>query len=760
MDLGCVGERMGVGVGAEVRICIMDTHDSLRLEVCDNPLVLVPFTDDMDEFAEPRYARKHNHGVSFEYESAKTAAELAFADQVAKLPAWMPLGSWVPEEAVPMPVQVFPVTPVASLTRPAEVVATPIKNITPSRDGMRSTSDGVHLGGGDHPVPAEGTLVCPTPNRPVLPAKTIVQRVLEKGRRREIEMVCVQVAGAQQSFHHWSIRLDGEVGGFFLLWCWSSRAKTHDFLGRLEDARLWTVMRGSPGQTFVVPLTLVGSFGCLVRPNGAPEEVMFVAEYEYVNDEVPVALDEEAMEEIVSVVAVAPPEKIKSPKLSRTVAEPVPLKRRLVEDEEGPDPRRRERSSRLSSPDDRSYRSGRSSRASSRERRPSRDRRPSERQGRSPVRDWEPRSDDIFLDFTQKSTRVRSVTRTQKKLPANYRKTPTSKEWTVSGGQTFEMFCREIWTEAQTYDRGMDTFADMVGARIPSHVRGRISKLLTLRGEYRDPVTKFRIPDLSRTNPVAWLRAVTPLVDPDVTGERRLAGARKYRQKEDEPFHIYLDVVWQSMLMSGIHLGWTRNDLRRNVLEAFGDGLNTRCHILWQKEYGADQRDASRYDEITAYIDRMDRIERDPRSKAAESYCHMIRDGMQPKGTDTAKEAVNVAAHSRSAEGDDAKIPAGRRALHRENRALANRIAALEKGAGLNSAPVVVAAAAPAAKANEKVTPGALIQCPHCPRPHRWSVERCFNNPDCVVPVADRPPRRPRTAKVAAITDVAPAAPK
>jgi hypothetical protein len=333
---------------------------------------------------------------------------------------------------------------------------------------------------------------------------------------------------------------------------------------------------------------------------------------------------------------------------------------------------------------------------------------------------------------------------------------PTSKEWTVSGGQTFEMFCREVWTDAQTYDRGMETFVDMVGARIPSHVRGRITKLLTLRGEYRDPVTKFRIPDLSRTNPVDWLRAATPLVDPDVTGERRLAGARKYRQKEDEPFHIYLDVVWQSMLMSGIHLGWTRKELRRNVLEAFSDGLNTRCHVLWQKKFGIHQRDASRYDEITGYLDRMDRIERDTRSKAAESYCHMIRNELQPIVTDAAKKAVEVAAQP-TTDADDSKMPVGRRALQRENRALAKRIAALEKPASSSSVPAVVAAVAPAKVVKEKKTSRELHQCPHCPKPHAWTVERCFNNPACVVPVADRPPRRSH-AKVASITEVVPEA--
>jgi hypothetical protein len=288
----------------------------------------------------------------------------------------------------------------------------------------------------------------------------------------------------------------------------------------------------------------------------------------------------------------------------------------------------------------------------------------------------------------------------------------------------------------------METFVDMVGARIPSYVRGRISKLLTLRGEYRDPITKFQIPDLSRTNPVEWLRAATPLVDPDVTGERRLAGARKYRQRDDEPFHLYLDVVWQSMLMSGIHLGWTRNELRRNVLEAFSDGLNTRCHVLWQKKFGVYQRDASRYDEITGYLDRMDRIERDTRSKAAE-----------------AAKTVDVAAQPKTADAEDSKMPVGRRALQRENRALANRIAALEKAASSSVVPTVVAAVAPAAAAKEKKTPPTLNQCPHCPKPHFWTVERCFNNPNCVVPVADRPPRRPKT-KVASITEVVPDAAK
>ena len=749
-------------------------HESLRLEVCDNPLVLVEEPYD-DEFASPKYRPKF--AVSFEYEGRKDEAYRLFEAKVDKLPTWRPPMSWVPEEPIPMVVQDLPTLTSVEKGKPAEVITTPVTKksdreptslqkaktiispelISPSRDGMRSPVVPLAAGGGDGGAPLGDARSLPPPSRPVLTPKVIVQRVLERCRRREIENVCVQVDGPQQSFFHWSVRLDGELENFFLLWCWSSRAKTHDFLGRLADERLWAVIRGSPQQIFVVPVTMAGVIGGLVRPAGVPVEVLFVTEYEYVDDKVLVALEAE--------VVVSEPEDFKAPKLSRSVAEPVTSKRRRDDSEDGSrDPPRRERLSRSRSPASTirsSIRSRPSSRHSSRDRRDSRDRRAAEPRGRSSERRMERESDDLFVEFTTRSTRTTSVSRTSKKLPTNYRKTATSAVWTKGSKQTFELFCREIWDEAQSYDRGMATFVDMVAARVQSHVRGSLGPLLTLRGRYQDPVTGFRIGDLSRTDPVSWLRAATPLADPDVTGERRMAGALKYRQKDDEPFYLYHQVLAQSMLIAGIHLGWGRRTLHRQVLAAFSDGLNTRCHVLLRKRFGSGRLETDRYDEIVRYLDRMDRIERDTRSKAAESYCHMIRDELQPGKVEADRKSVDASATAADKDGEDDKIPPGRRGLLRERKDLiaqlktaeAEKKAALAAAAAAKATVATVATAKPTKGAKERKAPRTLVTCPHCPKPHAWSIERCFNNPACVVPEAERVVRRPKPAK-SSITEI------
>ena len=154
----------------------------------------------------------------------------------------------------------------------------------------------------------------------------------------------------------------------------------------------------------------------------------------------------------------------------------------------------------------------------------------------------------------------------------------------------------------------------------------------------------------------------------------------------------------------------------------------------------------------------MDKIERDTRSKAAESYCNMIRDELQPKGESVSKPALDPKGQEVSDAGS-AKVPVGRRALQREIAAYKKRVETLE--ASMKSAPAtVVAAVAPAKKVGKgRRPPKPKVDCPHCQQKHPWAVEDCFSNPDCRIPVEKRYGAKASTT-VASITEIPPEAPK
>jgi len=769
-----------------------NVHECLVLENCNNPLEMrtTPnhLWDRMDEEF-PDFVRKHP--VLPADLKKKNEVHQSFIVAIDKLPEWRSVGKWVPEEPIPWLEQERPASLGVVIARPGNV------------DDRNEDSSGV-ISFGREPVPVEKEKKAATPKKgksssspkkktkknaveppppanedvsgekKTLPKKTILQRVLENGRSRAVDNMCVHIGSAQQCFYHWSMRLSDEAGEFFLLWSWSSRAKTQDFLGALAEESRWTVMESTPGQTFVVPIALVGIFGCVLRPNGVPQAVSFVTTYRYTNDEVPIPLDAEE-EPVRQEPKKEVSEKIKVPGLSRPVADLAQDGRPVVARTDDPIPSRKRnrspddrtsrspvrsvsnRSSRRSSPSRRSN-SGRSRSRSPRERR-SRDRGCSPR-GRSPekstLREVSLRvSDDLLVDFAAGEERTRSVSRTPKKLPTTYRRMPTSDLWSPSSEQPFEIFCRNVWDEVLSYDRGMNTFVEMVGARIPAHVRQGLRELLLLRQgkQFVDSVTHYRIPDLSRTDPVRWLRAATPIVDPEVTGERRLAVAKGIRQKDDEAYHSFHKVLWQALLLAGIHLGWGRRDIRRHYLDALHLALNTPCHQALMKGFPGHIR-TNEYADVYQYIDKTDRINRDTRADARTSYVNYLRAELRPTAENLKNEHVSSSGSSKAEVEDRPKTPNGRKALLKENRALASRIEALEASVA-SSSKTVVAAVVPST--TDKKEKPQIHQCQYCPRGHIWPMEKCWKNPACTTPAEKRVHRERKERKkktVASITEI------
>ena len=756
-------------------------HECLVLEQCPNPLVIrsVPKHqwDRMDD-EYPDFVRKYP--VSAADAKRKDEAHRNFVGAIDALPTWRSVGSWVPEEPIPWLEQERPAASGVVFARPGIV------------DG-RNEDSGRVISFGREPIPVETEKKAVTPKKgksssspkkkskkntvepppPVnedvsgekitLPKKTILQRVLENGRSRAVDNMCVHIGSAQQCFYHWSMRLSGEVGDFFLLWSWSSRAKTQDFLGALADESRWAVMVSVPGQTFVVPIALVGIFGCVIRPNGVPQAASFVTSYRYINDEVPIPLDAE-VEPVRQESTMEAPEILKVPGLSRPVADAEERRPVVARKEDPIISRKRNRS-----PENRPSRSpvrsvsGRSSRRSSwspsRSHNGSRSRRSSPSRGRSPIRSSKrvvslEVSDDLLVDFAAGEERTRSVDGSSKKLPTAYRRLPTSDLWTPSSKQTFEFFCRGVWDEALSYERGMNTFVEMVGARIPANIRQELRELLILKKdkEFRDSVTRYRIPDLSRTDPVRWLRAATPIVDPEVTGEKRLAAAKNLRQLVDEPYHIFHKVLWQLLLLAGIHLGWGRRDLRRHYLDSLPLALNRPCYKALMKGFPGHVR-TSEFEDVYHYIDKEDRINRDTRGESGVAHVHNLRAELRPSAGSSKNEPVSSSGSTKAEAEDRSKTPNGRKALLKENRALASRIEALE-AAVAGSSTSVVAAVVPSK--TDKKEPKKLHQCQYCPKGHIWTMEQCWKNPSCTTP-AEKRVRRERKEKkktVASITEI------
>jgi hypothetical protein len=364
-------------------------------------------------------------------------------------------------------------------------------------------------------------------------------------------------------------------------------------------------------------------------------------------------------------------------------------------------------------------------------------------------------SDDLLVDFAAGEERTRSVSRTSKKLPTAYRRMPTSDLWNPSSKQPFEIFCRNIWDEALSYDRGMNTFVEMVGARIPAHGRQELRELLLLRPkkQFVDSVTHYMIPDLSRTDPVRWLRAATPIVDPEVSGEKRLAVAKAIRQEDDEAYHTFHKVLWQALLLAGIHLGWGRRDLRRHYLDALPLALNRPCHQALMKGFPGQIR-TYEFADVYRFIDKTDRINRDTRADAGASFVNYLRAELRPAAESQKNEHVSSSGSSKAEAEDRPKTPNGRKALLKENRALASRIEALEASVA-SSSKTVVAAVVPST--TDKKEKPQIYQCQYCPKGHVWPMEKCWKNPACTTP-AEKRVRRERKEKkkktVASITEI------
>jgi hypothetical protein len=219
------------------------------------------------------------------------------------------------------------------------------------------------------------------------------------------------------------------------------------------------------------------------------------------------------------------------------------------------------------------------------------------------------------------------------------------------------------------------------------------------------------------------------------------------RQESTEPFHQFYKVVWQALLIAGIHLGWGRKQLRRKFLDSLSRSLNTPCRQALNKQFQGDIR-TSEFDDVVRHLDRMDRIHRDTRNDSGPSFVHALRAELRPsKGMQKNEEASSSGTPKKGA----VELTGTRKALAKAGRDKDARIEELE--AKLAAATNSVVAAVVPAKSDKKEKPK-IYACQYCPKGHSWTTDKCFKNPACTVPMEERVARRERQkpkAKVAAI---------
>ena len=321
--------------------------------------------------------------------------------------------------------------------------------------------------------------------------------------------------------------------------------------------------------------------------------------------------------------------------------------------------------------------------------------------------------DNLFNWFTVRERRVHSPERSDKRLPGDYQKGKGETTW-KSTGKPFELWCQDVWGEAQSFDRGMRTFLDMVLARVPTAIATKLAPLCKMIGPYRDGRSQFSVADLGRITPVDWIRLAAPIAEFAGVSGVRLVEAQEVRQEPDESFKDFFLVLHTVYLVAGIHQGWTIPMLKGELLKRFPAVLNEKCTKSYRKEFQSTFPPVEDYDYVIGVLERADGW----RVTASGSARNWFRNTMQANLIEAAKtKPVETEGAVKRKGVNEQAGPSKNANVRKENRRLQARICELEQ----KKVPET-SAAAPATMAIANA-------CPHCNTSHSWTPETCKRNP-------------------------------
>ena len=428
----------------------------------------------------------------------------------------------------------------------------------------------------------------------------LIRKILKRARRNKIRWIALQSGSIDSSadramFTHLEVKMKGVEGKFYLLKKLEIGTGSFDFKSQMTKASAWAVVTPTNLQTFVVPRQILSKFLQASCPGGELHPVSFVSQIPFVADgqhsDVEMTSLPRGVRRGASVDAsIEMATDIESPVAANAHSSSSKRSDVVIEDGES-------------------------------------------RRGRSPTKhrrvDVEVDANHLFTEFTVRERRVHSVEGTTKRLPNDYRKTKDSKLWVPGTKVPFELFCRDVWNEAQMYDRGMRTFLDMVAARIPAVYAQKLQALFAMTGPYRDENTRFSVQDLGNITPVEWLRLATPIVEGKGVANLRRAQAFVVMQQPHHSFVNFLLILQQAFLVAGIHYGWDVLTYREKLLERLPQSLNAKCHQYYLKRYQMQHLDGTMYDEVLDALEQADAWKSVARQLSAEDgnpYVAMIQE--------------------------------------------------------------------------------------------------------------------------------------
>ena len=529
----------------------------------------------------------------------------------------------------------------------------------------------------------------------------LIRKILKKARRNKIRWIALQSGSIDSSadramFTHWQVKMKGLEGKFFLLVKVEIGTGSFDFKSQMTKASAWAVVTPTNLQTFVIPWQILSKFLQASCPGGELHPVSFVSMIPFVAGERHSDVEMTSRQQGVrrgAAIDGSIDEATNSEPPVMANAQSSAAKGSVVVVEEG-----------------------------------------ESRRGRSPTKhrrfDVEFDANHLFTEFTVRDRRVHSVEGTTKRLPNDYRKGKDSKLWVPGTKVPFELFCRDVWNEAQMYDRGMRTFLDMVAARIPAVYAQKLHHLFTMTGPYRDENTRFSVPDLGNITPVEWLRLATPIVEGKGVANLRRAQAFVVMQKPHHSFVNFLLILQQAFLVAGIHYGWDVLTFREKLLERLPQSLNAKCHQYYLKRYQMQHLDGTMYDEVLEALEQADAWKSVARQLSAEDgnpYVAMIQE-MDADNEPVVEEVSSTKAVKKEAIANNA-TNGSRKALLRENSRLRARLEAAEKA---------TVPSGPREEPSSSVNVVSETSCRWCKRTHVWDEDHCYSNPRCVVPKDQR----------------------
>jgi hypothetical protein len=347
----------------------------------------------------------------------------------------------------------------------------------------------------------------------------------------------------------------------------------------------------------------------------------------------------------------------------------------------------------------------------------------------------------IFNWFTIHDVRVHSVDGSYKQLPRDYQKPKDTKLW-VEAKQPFEMFCQDVWKEAQQHDRGMRTFLDMVAARIPADLARNLAPLLKMEGSYTDENTKYRVADLGTITPVEWIRLATPIVLHAGIPMIRRQMAQSLTQGESTTFLSFITGLERTFMVAGIHYGWHLQIVKEKILERFPQALNKKLHDSYLKKFGSAYIAPDRYEEVIAHLKQVDgwrNVEHRNFGGDNNPFHTMIieadaanqtqrKQKVQPEKGESSSDA-HKRDQKRQQANDQTSMGSSKKSILKENRTLQARIRQLESQQN------------PSASTTETSSVNVVLtSCNFCRRKHPWPVEECYRNPNCSIPKDQRIP--------------------